>query len=524
MLKTLMRIRMAAIGAWFLSGAGKKRVGKVGYAVLMAVLGAMILFMMFACFMMLAEPFYAAGIGFLYFTLFLMIAFLLMLVGSVFTAKAQLFEAKDNELLLSLPVPPRYILVSRVASLIGINYLYEALVAIPAAVCWVMHCPVTAVGIAAFLLTCLCLPLLATAVSALFGWLLSLLTARIRSKTLFSTLFSLTFLIVYFLGYQKLMNGMTTLAVNGTALAETLGAFQPLYAMSAAISDGNALYLLESLLIMLVPFAVCCFVLSATFIRTVTAQRGAARVEYREKREAPKSAALALFWREGKRFLSSSTYIVNAGLGVFAAVAAAVLLAVKWDDIASALALMDFSAPMLAALLACALCFLSSMTTITAAAVSMEGKHIWIAQSLPVSSWALLRAKLQLHLALMAPAMLVPGVVAVVLLKAAALDALFLILLPQLFTLFLAVLGLAMNLKMPNLNWNNETAAVKNSFAVMIVIFGGWLVTAVPLVLLLAAPATPRTILAAFAAALTVASLLLLHWLKTRGAVIFETL
>ena len=93
----------------------------------------------------------------------------LMLLGSVFTAKAQLFEAKDNAQLLAMPIPPGQILFSRMASLILINGFFQLTVAVPAAVCWVLHCPVTPMGAAAFLLFCLCLPLTATAVSALLA-------------------------------------------------------------------------------------------------------------------------------------------------------------------------------------------------------------------------------------------------------------------------------------------------------------------------------------------------------------------
>ena len=50
----------------------------------------------------------------------------------MFTAKAQLFEARDNELLLSMPIKPSAILASRMVSLLLLNLGFELLVAIPA--------------------------------------------------------------------------------------------------------------------------------------------------------------------------------------------------------------------------------------------------------------------------------------------------------------------------------------------------------------------------------------------------------
>ena len=72
--------------------------------------------------------------------------------GTVFTAKAQLFEAKDNELLLSLPVRPRDILASRMVSLLLWNLLFGVLVAVPALLAWTQAARLPALGFVSFIL------------------------------------------------------------------------------------------------------------------------------------------------------------------------------------------------------------------------------------------------------------------------------------------------------------------------------------------------------------------------------------
>jgi hypothetical protein len=49
----------------------------------------------------------------------------------------------------------------------------------------------------------LALPFLAMALSGLVAWLLSLLTARVRNKSLMTTVFSLVFLGAYFLRRER---------------------------------------------------------------------------------------------------------------------------------------------------------------------------------------------------------------------------------------------------------------------------------------------------------------------------------
>ena len=87
--------------------------------------------------------------------------------------------------------------------------------------------------------------------------------------------------------------------------------------------------------------------------------------------------------------------------------------------------------------------------------------------------------------------------------------------------------GLALNLKMPNLNWTNPAIAVKQSGSALIAIFGGWVllgalgvVYGVWLVKYIS-PDTYRYILTALFAVLTVLTEI---WLRKRGTKIFAAL
>ena len=114
MFKTLLKTRLAAFGAYY-SGAGRRRGGKkqagagrkVLYALLFLYCFAAFGGMFFGLFSVLAEAFAGTAYAWLYFVMYAIVSFALMFIGSVFTAKTQLFEARDNELLLAMPVPPR---------------------------------------------------------------------------------------------------------------------------------------------------------------------------------------------------------------------------------------------------------------------------------------------------------------------------------------------------------------------------------------------------------------------------------
>ena len=211
MLKSLLRVRFAALLAAF-TGQSRKRgrqtKGKAaGYALLMLYCFCAFVFLFYSSFSQLAEAFFPAGLGWLYFAMFAIMAFALMFIGSVFTAKSQLFEAKDNELLLSMPIAPRAILASRMASLWLLNLIFGLVVAVPAALAWAQAAALPVLGWVSIVLLLPALDFFSLAVTSLLAWGLSLLASRLRRKSLVTVIGSVVFLgavELLFTGAQKI--------------------------------------------------------------------------------------------------------------------------------------------------------------------------------------------------------------------------------------------------------------------------------------------------------------------------------
>lgn len=175
---------------------------------------------------------------------------------------------------------------------------------------------------------------------------------------------------------------------------------------------------------------------------------------------------------------------------------------------------------------AAAVCMITTMNDITAPSVSLEGRNIWLVQSLPVSGFQVLMAKLKLHLILT----LIPAAILVmsveIVLKPSAVFAVLIPLTVLAFIIFMALTGLVLNLKMPNLTWTNEIVPIKQSLNVMIALFGGWVVVVGTgaLYMLLMDILSPAVYLGCTAAVIFAGAIGLLFWLRKKGAVIFETL
>lgn len=530
MLKALFKKQLMEVNAWLIQdkrrGKARGRLGRLllalAFAVLFCVLGAVF----YEVGDMLGRPLVSLGLDWLYFSIMGLMAIMLGVFGSVFNTYATLYRAKDNEFLLSLPIAPSRILLVRLFAVWMWSLIYEATVFLPALIAfWQIRC--TPVCVACGLWLMLMLSVFILTLSCVLGWVVAKVSAKVKNKSLATVLLSLAGMGLYFLFLSRSYELLQSILLNALMLGTKIrGSAWPLYLMGSAGAGGAGSALMLTLLIAMLFLAVC-WVMNRTFLRLATAHQGAEKEKRRVSASRPRGLKAALLFKERRRFFSSSVYMLNCGLGTVMTVALGAAALVKADWIRGFLAFLPGESAGLAPLSACAmLCAVSAMNDISAPSVSLEGKNLWLLQSLPVPPWQALAAKLRLHLWITEPAALFCAGCLVSVIRPGPLAAVLMMALPALFTGLCAAFGLAVNLKLPNLQWTDETIPVKQSVGVVLSIMGGWLCV----VGLTALYFAVRDFLSAEGYLLLCAALIglltaaLRMWLKRRGARIFTAL
>ncbi len=528
MLKVLLKNRLEALLS-VLTGASRTKKAQskgklVGFAALMILSLVSIGTLFSRIFEVIGPAFHWAGLGWLYFALAAVITFGLMMVGNVFVAKSQLYEAKDNDLLLSMPIKPIHILLSRLFLLLVLAEVLALPVVIPAILYWPGSVDVPG-WVALILSFFVILPLLNLVVSSLLGWLIHLASARARNKSLITLVISLAFLGGYMYFSFRMNSMLTSLVENHEGLEKSLGAVAPLVWIGKAVTVGELLPLLLLLAASLALGVLALLLLSRTFIRTATARGTGAKKRYVERTARAHSPRAALLIQELRRLWGLPAYLLNGGLGVFFVVLAAVALLVKGDAL-TGMPEWPYIAPLLQSIFVIAACFMAVTIILTAPSISLEGKSLWLPKSLPVSSWDLLQAKLRLHLLLAVPALLLCSTVMALVLGYKGLTLVLLFALPLAYALFSALLGLFENLRHPNFNWVNETQAVKSGASVMITMFVGMGMAALPVLVyaLLGDYLSMEAVGFGMLGLLLVLCALLYLWLRKKGTRIFDAL
>lgn len=173
------------------------------------------------------------------------------------------------------------------------------------------------------------------------------------------------------------------------------------------------------------------------------------------------------------------------------------------------------------------LCGLASMNLMTAPSVSLEGKSLWLMQSLPVEPWQALRAKLRMQVLLTVPPLLLCAVCAAIVCPLGPAGLLVMAVFAASYALLGALAGLTLGVKMPVLTWTDQLMPIKQSAPVMLTLFGGMGYTILLFAGFLLLPGW-RLGFAGYAACFAAANLLLcavLHrWLRKKGAALFAAL
>ena len=465
------------------------------YALLLVgVIGGFVGFLAYS----LCSPLAEAGLLWLYHAIFALIALLLGVFGSVFNTFAGLYKGKDNDLLLSLPIPVRYILASRLLGVYLLGLMFSAAVLLPAYLVRVIFGGFSAPALFGGLLLILLVSLVVFVLSCLLGWVVAKISAKLKNKSFITVFLALGFIALYYVVYFKGLDVFNEMIANPEGIdGEGIKGKAYLFYLLGQIGEGKPLACLVYSLVIFAAVVLTCFVLDRTFIKiATTASAATTKKAYVEKRIAMRPLWLTALLREAKRFTSNAGYMLNTGLSTILAPALGIFLLVKGEDYAASLLAREGVTPALIGLgAACLICFAASMNTIAAPSVSLEGAGIDVIRSLPVPTKTVLLAKAGNHLLFTLPPVLLTSLFTVVALRSAITPggAVTVFVLPAAFTLFTAFYDLTIGLLTPNLHWTNEMTVIKQGAGMLIAAFSGMIF---PLLAFVAALTLPLPALA----------------------------
>ncbi|NLF80541.1 MAG: hypothetical protein GX572_05045 [Clostridia bacterium] len=405
------------------------------------------------------EAFMAAGVSELVLYNSLMIGFMVSILIAVMRSSGA-ERVSDADLLLSLPLPRRTILLAKSAARYVFDLLPIIMLVLPSILVYFIRLHPGLPFLLRGLLALALLPLFSTGIAGFINWMLFRVGNRLRNPQLIITLLSVLLLLAVVGGNFLLSAGLNE-AESAGALLYRLQTIGPLAWPVGFILSGNVLSLLKLALFTGLPFLLGCW-LSARIFGATRRNWHSARRDLVFRR---RGRVAALISKELRRYFGSTIYLLNTGFGLIMATVFTIALLIGGNRWFGDILVLGQSSGLLPFVLLFIYSFCAGTCYIAACSISLEGRHIDLLKAQPLPVMEIFAAKILTNIIVTLPLTFVCSLAAALYLRLAFIDALIVVLIPSLVCLMSASIGLAINLALPRLDWDNETQVVKQSMA-----------------------------------------------------------
>ena len=132
---------------------------------------------------------------------------------------------------------------------------------------------------------------------------------------------------------------------------------------------------------------------------------------------------------------------------------------------------------------------MGTLTSTTAASLSLEGKNRWIMCSAPTQARTVYNSKIAVNLTVILPVLYISAIFIRIAITCSLMQTVLLFIIPTVYTFFISVLGVYLNIKFPKYDWTSEYYAVKGgAISVLATVGGGMASSLTPLYLCIIFP------------------------------------
>ena len=405
---------------------------------------------------------------------------IMTIVEGVYKTGPLLFNCKDDQLLLSLPIKKSTVLFVRIFKLYIFELMFNSLFIIPLIVAYLRWAENLewSFFLTSFIML-LFLPAIPVALSCIFGMITTSIASRFKFKNLSQIIISMGVIFcVFYLSYN-----MDSLAENIAKHATSINDFimklyYPAGIYAKLVSQFNIIDLLIFIFINIITMIVTIIILSKFYFKINTRMKSIStskkiKVDDLTIKSSPK--IISLIKKELNIFFKTPVFVVNAGFSLILYIVFVIGICLKYNDFLEEIK--DFFPEInfgnyLSIIVFVLIAFVSFMTSITNSVISLEGRNINILKSLPIKVKTILLSKVLAALTITTPPILLGDIILFIRFRLNLLEIIFLSLFSILIPLVSHFIGLIMNLKYPKLDFENSAEVVKQStssfFSVML--------------------------------------------------------
>ncbi|MDH5159506.1 hypothetical protein [Heyndrickxia oleronia] len=458
-------------------------------------------------------------------TLMMAVSSFTTLVLTMYKANGILFGFKDYDLLMALPMKTSLVVASRVLLLYIMNGAISIMIMVPACVVYAMKVVPDITFYMLFIITLFFIPLVPIIVATCIGSVIMMISARFKYANLLNLVITFTLLVLLIGGLMNSGTGIgdiTNISVGGVEKVYDIYPLTKMY--SEVIRQNNFLYFISFIGISIVSFLLYTTIIGVKFKsinnNLMTKRRNG---RFQMTKQTQSSPFIALYRKELKRYFTTSIYVLNTGIGiVFYTVLSFGFLFIGTDKITEMIKIFQVSTDM-NKLLPLVVSIFIVMTCTTMSSISLEGKNLWILQSSPIPVPIICFSKITVNLTITIPAIFVNNILILLVFQMSFIESILLFVLPISYALYIAFMGIIVNLRFPNFDWINEVTVVKQSVSALIAMIAGLISVIIPFAIIMAVTNINQTMfMVCCCLVLLTLCMFMYGYMKKKGELVFK--
>lgn len=419
--------------------------------------------------------------------LFSFMTSLMVIIEGVYKTGPLIFNCRDDQLLLSLPIDRKLVLFVRIFKFYVFELIFNSLFMIPIMADYVLWADnVNSTFYLTSVIMLFIMPIIPIIISCIIGLITSSLSSKFKFKNLTQILLSMIFLLGILFVTMNLESIFEYFVMNSNSLSDILKKiYYPAAVYLDLINDFNLFELIKFILINILIYILGILILNKYYFKINSGLKRVVsnkKVNVEDLNIKQNSKNNSLIKKELNIFFKTPVFIVNAGFSLVLFIVMSIMLCIKFDGFMNTLVstkdfvflkdLLVSNVPLIILLL---VIMASFMTSITSSLISLEGKNISLLKSLPLKTKDILLSKIKACLILTTPVLFIGDIIMIIRFKIGIIPSIFILILSILLPLTSHFIGILVNLKYPKLDFENSAEVVKQSMSSFISVMIGML-------------------------------------------------
>ena len=422
-------------------------------------------------------------------TLFILYTSVMTLIEGIYKSSGLLFNCKDDDLLLSLPISKRVVLFIRILKFYIFEMFYNSLFLLPAMIVYAKYVNVGFLYYISSIIALLMLPIIPIILSSIIGGTISAISSRFRFKTFVEIAITGGSLIAIFVIAMNFDKDVVNLVEKATNIHKIMDQwYYPIHLYTRLISNFNIVDLVLFIISNIGVLAFAIMILSKSYFKINSKIKIIKQnVRSGKYKNIVRSQTRSIMNKEIKRFISSPVYVTNSTFGLALFIIGCIVVTNKFNSVANVIVennktlSYDQILEYMPVIFIGFICFTAMTTFITCAMISLESKAFNILKSFPIKPFKVIFSKILAAVVIVVPFILFGDFLVLTNLKFTIYEIIMILALSILLPLVAQTIGIIINLKYPRLDAENDTQVIKQSISSTMSVFIGFGIIALTL-------------------------------------------